>query len=496
MDIIGADTTGAVAQTDQPAALPKSTAAPGAKKDGGGGVFGLVLARLAGNGEADAKEDQGADRQSDDGADPAVLAALLGALVAPQAALPAPAESMTTSPNAATVDGAGAAGLPTGPAPQTASPNGVLQGAANPAIAAGQAALEAALADALPDVAVVSPSSENEPVQSSGLDGQSATGGPAEAASALLSEKPDVRLMTAPSRERSTRTPAAFGAVTAQDAGDAESGDESETAQGDTLSPVRGTGSAGAALVRTSRPDGLADEPTGPAGRPGRLEQPDPPLLARPAGASPSTDGPSAEAARPGESGTIPIQTALLDAARQPATDPVSLGSERLAAESLSAPAAAPPASASAPAMPKAIPPIHDPAPVAGGAFQRDTLQIQLAPTDLGRITMRVSVHARQVQAAVSVEHQGLGAYLVAGQGALDDAVRPYGLRVEEFRVDLLDLGAGRTGQGHDSPEFQGRQDALPGRPMSVAVPSAQAAPSSEEEPPGATAPQRVNVFA
>jgi hypothetical protein len=123
-------------------------------------------------------------------------------------------------------------------------------------------------------------------------------------------------------------------------------------------------------------------------------------------------------------------------------------------------------------------------------------LQIQLAPTDLGRITMQVSVHARQVQATVSVEHQGLGAYLVAGQGALDDAVRPHGLRVEEFRVDLLDLGAGRTGQGHDSPEFQGRQDALPGRPMAVAALSAQAVPSSEEEPAAATAPQRVNVFA
>jgi hypothetical protein len=249
----------------------------------------------------------------------------------------------------------------------------------------------------------------------------------------------------------------------------------------------------------------LADEPTGPAGLPSRSKQSVPPLFTRqgieqPAGGPSAADAPGAEAeakvAWLGERGMIPVEAVSGDAARPPAADHVSFGNEKLTADNLPAPPPASAASAPAPVMSKAMPPIQDPAPVAGSAFQRDTLQIQLAPTDLGRITMQVSVHARQVQAAVSVEHQGLGAYLVAGQGALDDAVRPHGLRVEEFRVDLLDLGAGRAGQGHDSPEFQGRQDALPGRPLPVAVPSAQAAPSSEDEPAGATAPQRVNVFA
>lgn len=294
-----------------------------------------------------------------------------------------------------------------------------------------------------------------------------------------------------------------------EDASDADSGDESGTAA--EILPLIMRGENG---VRTRFPGGHSQRSPGSQLKngpdtvftEGRPEPSAPPLFTRPgvgqpAGGSSFADVPVAEvavkaAAGSGESGTISIQTANLDTPGPPATGYVSFGSERLAVESLSAPATLPPASGPAPAMPKDIAAIHDPAPVAGSAFQRDTLQIQLAPTELGRITMQVSVHARQVQAAVSVEHQGLGAYLVAGQGVLDEAVGFHGLRVEEFRVDLLDLGAGRTGQGHDSPEFQGRQDALPGRPEPVAVPSAPSASLSENEPADATAPQRLNVFA
>ena len=245
------------------------------------------------------------------------------------------------------------------------------------------------------------------------------------------------------------------------DAGDAESGDERGTAPEETPLPVRGARSA-AAQSPASDPNGAAVE----------------------------------TAAHRDENGAAAVETALVDAVRQPAMDRAPFGSEKLAAENLAAPPPASSTAASAPVLSRAVPPVPDPAPSAGGAFQRDTLHIQLPPTDLGRVTMQVSVHARQVQASVTVEHQGLGAYLVAGQGALDDAVRQHGLRVEEFRVDLLDLGAGRTGQGQDSPEFHGGQDALPGRPLPVVAPPDVPGLPPAGEPEDAAALRRISVFA
>jgi flagellar hook-length control protein FliK len=82
----------------------------------------------------------------------------------------------------------------------------------------------------------------------------------------------------------------------------------------------------------------------------------------------------------------------------------------------------------------------------------REILHLQLEPPELGRLTLQVSVQAQQVQAAIGVEHRGLGEFLVASQGALDDALRQHGLRMEEFHVetianaDVAGLGAGRTG--------------------------------------------------
>ena len=520
MDIIGADTAGAVVQTDQPAALPQSAAAPGAKKDGGGGVFGLMLARVAGNGEAGEEEGLGTDQRSADGADPASLAGLLVLAALPQSASPVPtltpADAMDAgmavalagslprvpspvsptgallqaqAPTAQLVPGADQGGLAAGAGIQPSQGNAVqLMEASGVRTSDVSAAVPIALTDTAPslDQSVLPPNAPTASTDAMSLRDQSVS--PAA--------DPTVLPGMASSLERSVRTPASFEAAMSEDAGDAESGDES------------GPAPPGKNGVRTRFPSG--GNPSFLQRKPGPdtvfMDKPSvPPLFTRqgveqPAVGSSFADAPVAEvvvkAAGPGESGAISIQTANLDTPRPPATGHVSFGSERLAVESLSAPATLPPASVSAQAMPKDISAIHDPVPVAGSAFQRDMLQIQLAPTELGRITMQVSVHARQVQATVSVEHQGLGAYLVAGQGALDEAVGSHGLRVEEFRVDLLGLGAGRTGQGQDPQEFQSRQDVLPGRPESVAVPVVPAASPSEDEPAAATAPQRLNVFA
>jgi|GEM_PF-6090806 len=200
------------------------------------------------------------------------------------------------------------------------------------------------------------------------------------------------------------------------------------------------------------------------------------------------------------------VEVALGKANGQPITDHARVGHEQPADKNLVFPSSASPTPASAmlqtipQAMLKAIPPIPDGAdsvPVAGNVFQRETLRIQLAPTDLGQITLQVSVHGRQVQAALSVESQELGAYLAAaGQGALNDAMRSHGLQVEEFRVELLDFSASRNEQGQDAPEFQGRRDALPNRLLFVAAPTMQEKGSSELESVDVTGRQGINVFA
>ena len=81
----------------------------------------------------------------------------------------------------------------------------------------------------------------------------------------------------------------------------------------------------------------------------------------------------------------------------------------------------------------------------------RETIQFELGASDLGRVTVQVSVQSQQVQATVGVEHRGLGEFLAAGQVALDQAMRQHGLRLDEFHVESIQnpemLGAdGRTG--------------------------------------------------
>jgi hypothetical protein len=92
----------------------------------------------------------------------------------------------------------------------------------------------------------------------------------------------------------------------------------------------------------------------------------------------------------------------------------------------------------------------------------RETIQFELGASDLGRVTVQVSVQSQQVQATVGVEHRGLGEFLAAGQVALDQAMRQHGLRLDEFHVESIPnpdmLGAdGRTGF---LDHGQSRQDA------------------------------------
>ena len=96
----------------------------------------------------------------------------------------------------------------------------------------------------------------------------------------------------------------------------------------------------------------------------------------------------------------------------------------------------------------------------------RETIHLQFGPSELGRLTLQVSLQSQQVQATVSVEHRGLGELLAASQGALDGALRQHGLRLEELHIgtmgnaDVLGAGAGRTGlldhgqPRQDSPRF------------------------------------------
>lgn len=434
MEIIGAEAAGAGAQTDQPAAL-------GEKKEGEGGLFGLVLARLAEDGDADENEGEGTDQRSTDSTGPVFLAGLL-----------VPAALQQVEPSAPTLASAGATEMVLAVASEDVSGQG------------------GASAGSLPYVPPP-PTPAAQLAPGAGQAGES----PSSPGAAVVEPG------------RTLQAPASLGAVTSQDAGNAESGDESGT----TPEEPSFTPAKAGVQHKPSSPHAVSGDPSSPAVLDSHVRG----NGDESAGVTHTPDAGVRRNDGTSESDET-SETARVDAVRQPAMDHVPFGNEKLAAENLSAPPPASPAAASAQALSKALPPIQDPASVAGSAFQRDMLQIQLPPSDLGRITMQVSVHARQVQAAVSVEHQGLGAYLAAGQGALDDAVRQHGLRVEEFRVDLLDLGAGRTGQGQDSPEFQGRQDALPGRPLPDAVPSAQTGFPQEGEPEEAAALRRINVFA
>jgi len=178
--------------------------------------------------------------------------------------------------------------------------------------------------------------------------------------------------------------------------------------------------------------------------------------------------------------------------------DLTPIGSEKIRAEFLAGPAPPPSTSTDPAALPKAAV-VADDAPAA--ITPRETIHLQLSPSDLGRLTLHVSVQSQQVQATVSVEHRGLGEFLTASQGALDGALRQHGLRLEELHIDtmgnpdVLGAGAGRTGLlDHGQP----RQDS-PGfdrEPLTRPRPESEVSSTRADvlEPLGSR--HRINLFA
>ena len=101
--------------------------------------------------------------------------------------------------------------------------------------------------------------------------------------------------------------------------------------------------------------------------------------------------------------------------------------------------------------------------PATATMIPRETIRLELGPSDLGRLTLQVSVQSHQVQATVGVEHRGLGEFLATSQGALDQAMRQHGLRLDELHVESL-LNPAMLGPGDGRTGFldhgQSRQDA------------------------------------
>ena len=181
-------------------------------------------------------------------------------------------------------------------------------------------------------------------------------------------------------------------------------------------------------------------------------------------------------------------------------TDGMPLGSEKIPAEFLAGPAPSPSASTeSAVPVPKAAM-ATDASPTAM-ISPRETIHLQFGPSEVGRLTLQVSVQSQQVQATVSLEHRGLGEFLTASQGTLDGALRQHGLRLEELHIetmgnpDLLGADAGRTGlldHGHprqDSPGFNRESLTRPGPESEVSI-----ARTDILEPLGSR--HRINLFA
>jgi flagellar hook-length control protein FliK len=181
-------------------------------------------------------------------------------------------------------------------------------------------------------------------------------------------------------------------------------------------------------------------------------------------------------------------------------TDSMPLGTEKIPAEFLAGPAALPSASKDSvvPLSKAAI--VGDVLPTAL-ASPRETIHLQFGPSELGRLTLQVSVQSQQVQATVSVEHRGLGELLAASQGTLDGALRQHGLRLEELHIDtmgnadVLGAGAGRTGlldhgqPRQDSPGFDREPFTSPAPEREVSITRADIL-----EPLGPR--HRINLFA
>jgi hypothetical protein len=181
-------------------------------------------------------------------------------------------------------------------------------------------------------------------------------------------------------------------------------------------------------------------------------------------------------------------------------TDTMPLGTEKIPAEFLAGPAPSPSASTeSAVPVPKAAM-ATDASPTAM-ISPRETIHLQFGPSEVGRLTLQVSVQSQQVQATVSLEHRGLGEFLTASQGTLDGALRQHGLRLEELHIetmgnpDLLGADAGRTGlldHGHprqDSPGFNRESLTRPRPESEVSIARADIL-----EPLGSR--HRINLFA
>jgi hypothetical protein len=130
----------------------------------------------------------------------------------------------------------------------------------------------------------------------------------------------------------------------------------------------------------------------------------------------------------------------------------------------------------------------------------RETITLQLGPSDLGRLTLQVSVQSQQVQATVGVEHRGLGEFLAASQGVLDDAMRQHGLRLEGLHIeslgnsDLLGAGGNRPGL---LDHGQARQDTsgFERAPLARQVPQSDAA-VIKDNVPHTRSRDRINLFA
>jgi flagellar hook-length control protein FliK len=152
-----------------------------------------------------------------------------------------------------------------------------------------------------------------------------------------------------------------------------------------------------------------------------------------------------------------------------PIAPPLSVGVEKIPAELVAA-QAAPRSLHTEPVAPTAQPAVVTPDTISAAISTRDTLRLHLDQPELGRVTMQVTLQAQQVTATVGVEHRGLGDLLTAGQGALTDAMKQHGLRIEQFNIETLGnemgAGAGRSGlldhgaPRQDAPGFQREAEA------------------------------------
>ena len=173
-------------------------------------------------------------------------------------------------------------------------------------------------------------------------------------------------------------------------------------------------------------------------------------------------------------------------------------GNGRIPAEFLvaSEPSRSAPTDVTAIAPKAVVMPTAAPSPIT----PRETIRLELGPSDLGRLTLQVSVQSQQVQATVGLEHRGLGEFLAASQGVLDDAMRQHGLRLEKLQIESI-ANSDVLGAGADRPEFldhgQARQDTsgFERAPLARQVPESEAV-VMKNNVSDAGSRYRINLFA